>query len=70
MSSSPEVAFVLALFASVRERVLQNGDDPERGDVMQWVLITAIGVSLALAVGGILIAKITAKANEISTTTP
>ena len=37
---------------------------------MQWVLVTAIGVTLAVAVGAIIITKVTEKANQISTTTP
>lgn len=70
MPAFPEIAFLLAFFGNLRDRVIRHGDDPERGDVMQWVLITAIGVTLAVAVGAILIAKITAKANSITTTTP
>ena len=68
MRYPPEISYVFAVFARLRARV--TGPDSQRGDVMQWVLITAIGVTLAVAVGAIIIGKVTEKANQISTTTP
>jgi hypothetical protein len=68
MRYPPEIAYVCAFFACLRARV--TGPGSERGDVMQWVLVTAIGVTLAVAVGAIIITKVTEKANQISTTTP
>ena len=68
MQRSPEIAYVLAVFTLLRARVA--GADSQRGDVMQWVLVTAIGVTLAVAVGAIIIGKVTEKANQISTSTP
>ena len=68
MQRSPEIVYLLAVFTVLRARVA--GGDSERGDVMQWVLVTAIGVTLAVAVGAIIISKVTEKANQISTTTP
>ena len=68
MQRSAEIAYVLAVFALLRTRVA--GADSQRGDVMQWVLVTAIGVTLAVAVGAIIISKVTEKANQISTSTP
>ena len=67
MLAIPEVRLVLALFSALRRRV---GEDPERGEVVQWVLLAAIGATMAITVGAIILAKVTDKANQISTTTP
>ncbi len=67
MAAIPEVQLVLALFSQLRRRVTA---DPERGEVVQWVLLAAIGATMAITVGAILLAKMTDKANQISTTTP
>jgi hypothetical protein len=67
MFAIPEVQLVLALFAHLRGRVTA---EPERGEVVQWVLLAAIGATLAITVGAIILAKMTDKANQISTTTP
>jgi hypothetical protein len=63
----PEVQLVLALFSQLRDRVAA---DPDRGEVVQWVLLAAIGATMAITVGAIILAKMTDKANQISTTTP
>lgn len=63
----PEVQLVLALFAQFRRRVVA---DPDRGEVVQWVLLAAIGATMAITVGAIILAKMTDKAKQISTTTP
>lgn len=62
-----EVQLVLALFGQQRRRIAA---DPERGEVVQWVLLAAIGATMAITVGAIILAKMTDKANQISTTTP
>jgi hypothetical protein len=67
MFAIPEVQLVLALFGQLRRRVTA---DPERGEVVQWVLLAAIGATMAITVGAIILAKMTDKANQISTTTP
>ncbi len=67
MLAIPEVQLVLALFGQLRRRVAA---DPERGEVVQWVLLAAIGATMAITVGAIILAKMTDKANQISTTTP
>ena len=41
-------------------------DDRESGQVPEWVIITAVMVVLALAIGGIIVAKVTDKANTIN----
>ncbi len=67
MLAIPEVQLVLALFGQLRRHV---ATDPERGEVVQWVLLAAIGATMAITVGAIILAKMTDKANQISTTTP
>lgn len=67
MLALPEVQLVLALFSQARRRVTA---DPESGEVVQWVLLAAIGATMAITVGAIILAKMTDKANQVSTTTP
>ena len=64
----PELAVGLALFHAVRTRT--RGDDPERGDAIQWVILTALGAAIAITVGTIIYNKLTNKANSIDVTTP
>ncbi len=68
MFDIPEVQLVLAFFGQLRRRL--NDDLDERGEVVQWVLLAAIGATMAITVGAIILAKMTDKANQISTTTP
>jgi hypothetical protein len=67
MFAIPEIQLVLALFTRLRLRATA---DPDRGEVVQWVLLAAIGATMAITVGAIILAKMTDKANQISTTTP
>lgn len=67
MRAIPEVQLILAFFSQLRARVTA---DPERGEVVQWVLLAAIGATMAITVGAIIVAKVTDKANQVSTTTP
>ena len=64
----PEVALVLVLFDAARDRV--RGQDRERGDVVQWVILAAIGAAMAITVGTIIYMKVRDKANNIDTNTP
>lgn len=64
----PEAALTIAFFDAVRARV--RHDDPERGDVVQWVILAAVGAMMAIAVGTIIYLKVRDKANSISTDTP
>jgi hypothetical protein len=41
-------AFLLATFAALADRV--RGEDPERGDVPGWVMITVMTAALVLAI--------------------
>ena len=54
------------LIGIVRSRLaLARGN--ERGEVTEKVIITAIFAALAIAVGAIIVAKVTTKANAIPT---
>ena len=64
----PELALGLTLFTAVRERV--RAEDPERGDAIQWVILTAVGAAIAITVGTIIYNKLTSKANQIDVSTP
>jgi hypothetical protein len=64
----PELAIGVALWEAWQTRV--RGDDPERGDAIQWVILTAVGAAIAITVGTIIYSKLTSKANNIDVTTP
>jgi len=68
----PEIAVGLLLFDAAKAAQLQRhaGDDPERGDAIQWVVITALGAAIAVTVGTIIFNKLESKANNIDVTTP
>jgi hypothetical protein len=64
----PELSLGLALLTALRDRV--RADDPERGDAIQWVIVTAIGAAIAITVGTIIYNKLQSKANNIDVSTP
>jgi hypothetical protein len=64
----PELAAGLAVWQAWHARV--RGDDPERGDAIQWVILTAVGAAIAITVGTIIYTKLQSKANNIDITTP
>ena len=64
----PEVPVAVAVFEAIRARL--HRDDPERGDAIQWVLLTAVGAAIAITVGTIIYNKLTSKANSIDVSTP
>ena len=68
----PEIAVGLMLFDAVKMTQLRrlDGEDPERGDAIQWVIVTAIGAAIAVTVGAIIFNKLEGKANDIDVTTP
>jgi len=67
----PEIDYGRTLFALARDRVRGATEDREAGaSAAEWVLISAILVTIAVTVGGILLAKWRDKANTIPTTTP
>lgn len=56
-------------YLDARRRVNEMARD-ERGDAYTSTIMIAIGVVIAITVGGILLAKFTSKANSIDTDTP
>lgn len=57
---------VIALWTYVRTRFGVAGGWNETGSVVEKVILTAIFAALAIAVGAIIVAKVTAKANSIN----
>lgn len=64
----PEITLGLVLFQAARRRLA--GQDSQRGDAIQWVIVTAIGAAIAVTVGTIIFTKLRDKANSIDVTTP
>ena len=64
MNVSMTITLVHAWIVSRFQRL--HREDPNRGDVPGWVIVTGITVTLALAIGAIIVAKITGKANTIN----
>jgi hypothetical protein len=54
------------LWAYLRARAGVSGGWDETGTVVEKVILTAIFAALAIAVGAIIVAKVTAKANSIN----
>lgn len=57
---------VVLVVSYLRARVKARGGWDEAGSVVETVIITAIFAALAIAVGAIIVAKVTAKANSIN----
>jgi hypothetical protein len=55
-----------ALLAYVRSRARLVGDGHEAGTVVEKVILTAVFAALAIAVGIIIMDKVTSKANSIN----
>ena len=67
----PEIGVGMLLFDAARHRLRQvHGEDPERGDAVQWVILAAVGAAIAITVGTILYNKLKSQANGITTDTP
>ena len=64
----PELVVGLGLWRALASRI--RDDDPERGDAIQWVILTAVGAAIAITVGTIIYTKLQNKANHIDVTTP
>jgi len=56
---------MLAVLAVAVRCYLQPAQEEEEGQVAEWVIGIAIMATLALAVGAIIVTKVTAKANSI-----
>jgi hypothetical protein len=60
-----ELQLMVAWWASTATRILQRARRKDGGEVQGWVIVVAITVALAIGVGAIIVAKVTAKANSI-----
>jgi hypothetical protein len=56
---------VAVLWAFLRAKTRSAGGWNEQGTVVEKVILTAIFAALAIAIGAIIVAKVTAKANSI-----
>jgi hypothetical protein len=57
---------IMILWTYLRARVGAHGGWDEAGSIVETVIITAIFAGLAIAVGAIIVAKITAKTHSIN----
>jgi cell division protein FtsL len=57
---------VTVLWTYLRARCRVSGEWNESGTVVEKVILTAIFAALAIAVGAIIVVKVTAKANSIN----
>ncbi len=57
---------IAVLWTYLRSRVQVSGGLGDDGSVVEKVILTAIFAALAIAVGAIIVAKVTAKANSIN----
>jgi hypothetical protein len=57
---------VVVVWTYLRARVGSYGGSDETGSVVETVIITAIFAALAIAVGAIIVAKVTTKTNSIN----
>ena len=62
----PELTFLHFLYSLAAQRLARARSD-ERGEVTEKVILIAIFAALAIAAGAIIAAKVTAKANSITT---
>ena len=64
---------MLAVLAHAGDRItarVRRGDSELGASVVEWVVITALVVTMALAVGVVIATRVTGKANELDLTTP
>jgi hypothetical protein len=59
------ISQAVVLWTYLRARVNSSGGWNESGTVVEKVILTAIFAGLAILVGAIIVAKVTAKANTI-----
>ena len=57
---------VTALWIYLRTRCRAAGGWDEAGSVVETVILTAVFAALAIAIGAIIVAKVTSKANSIN----
>ncbi len=56
----------IVVWTYLQSRIRASGGWNEEGSVVEKVILTAIFAALAIAVGAIIVAKVTAKANSIN----
>lgn len=57
---------IVVIWTYLRARAAVSGGFDEAGTVVEKVILTAIFAALAIAVGAIIVTKVTAKANSIN----
>ncbi|HEX4216928.1 MAG TPA: hypothetical protein VHZ02_01050 [Acidimicrobiales bacterium] len=57
---------ITALWAYLKAKTQARGSWDETGSAVEKVILTAIFAALAIAVGAIIVSKVTAKANSIN----
>ncbi len=57
---------IAALWTYLKERTRARGGLDDAGSAVEKVILTAIFAALAIAVGAIIVSKVTAKANSIN----
>ena len=62
----PLTTRVITIWAMIRHRMLDTRHD-QRGEVTSQVILIAIFAALAIAIGAIIVAKVTDRANSIPT---
>jgi hypothetical protein len=60
------LTYVQMLWIVARMRLDAIGTHDEQGSVVEKVILTAVFAALAIAVGAIIVAKVTAKAHSIN----
>jgi hypothetical protein len=67
MGSNRIIPATLAPFVLWLQARYQIAHDDERGiETIEWVIIAAIAAGLAIAVGALIVSKVTGKANSIN----
>ena len=61
-----EIQFILFLIETLRYRIAEARLEPDRGDVAEKIVIVAIFVGLAIAVGGVIVKAVSGDAANIS----
>ena len=57
---------IVIIWMYLRARVGAHGGWDEAGSIVETVIITAVFAALAIAIGAIIVAKVTAKTNSIN----
>jgi hypothetical protein len=57
---------ITALWAYLKSKTQARGNWDDAGSAVEKVILTAIFAALAIAVGAIIVSKVTAKANSIN----